>query len=217
MRAVTLVLGLWTSRALSHACGRVHFVGNSVSRGWAFALSARRSGIDDVAGREEQKNTCGWHEGDRCQLANEVDFTWAWNVWSPLIKTALEQEANVTVVNVGSHYVFSNVSDFALRAAVEGSSLRKAMKKAPAVPNVWFRTSTRACDDVYGMAVNDVNAKLRIVNRVVMRELAGSGARVFDSWTNKTSCDDYDDRVHSRALIQKQLSAWLRVACSNDT
>jgi|LakMenE09Jun09ns_1017247.scaffolds.fasta_scaffold00289_2 hypothetical protein len=158
MRAVTLVLGLWTSRALSHACGRVHFVGNSVSRGWAFALSA--------------------------------------------------------LVNVGSHYVFSNVSDFALRAAIEGSSLRKAMKKAPAVPNVWFRTSTRACDDVYGLGVEEVNAKLRIVNRVVMRELAGSGARVFDAWTNQTSCSDYDDRVHSRALIQAQLSAWTRVACS---
>jgi hypothetical protein len=191
----------------------VHFVGNSVSRGWAFALSARRSGIDDFAGREEQKNTCGSTEGERCRLENEVDFTWAWNVWSPLIETALAQEANVTVVNVGSHYVFSNVSDFALRAALEGASLRKAMKQSPAVPNVWFRTTTRACDDVYGMGVDDVNAKLRIVNRVLMRELAGSGARVFDAWTNSTSCAEYDDRVHSRSLIQTQLSAWARVAC----
>lgn len=215
MRAVALVLSLWATRALSHACGRVHFVGNSVSRGWAFALSARRSGIDDVAGREEQKNACGSTEGERCRLANAVDFTWAWNVWSPLIETALAQEANVTVVNVGSHYVFSNVSDFALRAAIEGSSLKKSMKKAPAVPNVWFRTSTRACGDVYGMGVDEVNAKLRIVNRVLMRELAGSGARVFDAWTNQTSCADYDDRVHSRALIQTQLSAWERVACPN--
>jgi hypothetical protein len=215
MRVVALLLSLWASRAVSFECGRVHFVGNSVSRGWAFALSARRSGTDDVAGREEQKNACGSTEGERCRLANAVDFTWAWSVWSPLVETALAQEADVTVVNVGSHYVFSNVSDFALRAAVEAAPLRSAMTRSPAAPNVWLRTSTRACDDVYGMGVDEVNAKLRIVNRVLIRELSGRGARVFDAWTDETSCAVYDDRVHSRALIQTQLSAWVRVACPN--
>lgn len=211
-----IALGVLATRycvsGLSDACGRVHFIGNSVSRGWAFALSARRSGHDEITDREEQKQKCGSTEGERCELPNDVAFTWAWSVWSPLVDAAMREPAQVTVINVGSHYVFSNVSDFMLVTARETEFLADAAS-AMGPGRAWLRTSTRACGDVYDHPQTWVNTKLRLSNRVLIRAFEARGLPVFDAWTGDESCVMFDDKVHSRALVVQQLDEWLERAC----
>ena len=198
------------------ACPRglsTRFVGNSVSRGWAFALSALNSGESYVLSRQEQMARCGKEEGQTCELPGNVSFVWSWGVASPLTMEAMRNpHADVVMVNVGSHYIFTQDANWEHRTIKEAGKLARAATRSPA--RVWLRTSTRVCGDVYGQSSDRINDQLHVSNNILTQVFEKAGVKVFDAWTPNASCAIYDDAVHSRRLAEAQLKSWLACAPS---
>ena len=188
----------------------VLFIGNSISRQWAFALSALRSGRDFTVDRAEQKNTCGSKEGEVCSLENGVTFVWIWEVQHVENQIA-SSNSDIVVVNTGSHYIFTKQA-WRPQAVAEVLHLKRLASNNPS-KQFWFRTSTRVCADVYGQDMYDLNSDLEHVNKIITDSLYQTNVRIFDAWETDNTCDFYDDNIHSSDLTHKQLKKWLELVC----
>ena len=211
----TLFARCWCLSLLARTIGlRVHFVGNSVSRARAFALSASRSG-QDAPELQHQKRVCGSGgtspEGAHCELPGNVSFTWVWAVHNPVVIEALRAQADVVALNSGSHYVFENRSDYYERVQSELGGLVSAINESPA-RQVWFFTSTRTCDDYYGLSSAEMNHRIERVNAILVQTVRSkTRARVFDAYDDDdASCDAFEDHVHSERLAESHVREWMR-------
>ena len=213
-----VVASSWVSVAAA-SCNHlsVHFVGNSVSRGRAFALSTRRAGGTTPA-IEHEKEVCGSGktspEGSHCELPHNVSFTWIWNVHDTLMQqTFLNDASDVLVFNVGAHYVFTNQSGYLSRVNEELEDLIKTINAARA-RQIWFFTSTRTCADYYGLKTTEMNSRIVDINSVMTREIQSrTRARVFDAWTELATCAVFDDHVHSAYYSIQHTDEWWVRAC----
>ena len=216
-----------------------HFMGNSVSRSWAFAL------LSIVAGKEETRSTqkvlCGggngMSEGESCDLnvlwmQLKIKFTWIQQIYSNVLKTALLVPADFRILSVGSHYIFEKITQKVMinetalitQVLTETRKLSDFVAAVCTVP-IWFRLNTFLCVDKlppqYRQQYRMCNDYMLKVNNAIvqeLRELGGELFQILDTWRNDTEvCGMYDDHVHSQQLALLQINKLLLANIKNNT
>lgn len=198
-----------------------HFIGNSVTRSWAFnlheVLRATQTPIDRATEKKICKSGKTASEGESCFISvknTTIYFSWMWSIYSEALLLALEEPADYVLLNVGSHYVLDRTTQQRLfRSDSEVILLYDYLDQHPELQNkFWYRTSTRLCGlfcpecEPYEI----MNKKLKEQNIIIMNELDGLNIRFFEAWENESVCSQYDDCVHSKALAKTQLLSWLQ-------
>jgi hypothetical protein len=196
-----------------------HFLGNSITRSWAFMLYdviAKSPGVRD---RSVEKQLCKSgataEEGENCELTvknTTINFSWAQSIYSNAVEDAMLEPADYIMLNVGAHYVFSRADHRLFRTQSEVILLRDVLEEHPEIcEKFWYRTSTRVCGKCNGCdAVEVQNARIYEENLMIMNELDGLPIHFFNAWTNASVCTLYDDHVHSHRLAYLHLVQWLQ-------
>jgi hypothetical protein len=214
-----IVIGAWKIPDSCVSNKTFHFIGNSISRSWAFNLHEILRETQTPMDRSMEKKICKSgktaSEGESCYISvknTTIYFSWMWSIYSEALLLALEEPADYVLFNVGSHYVLDRSAQRLFRSDSEVVLLYDFLDQNPDIQKrLWYRTSTRLCALFCAECEPHelMNEKLKEQNDIIMNELDGLNIRFFDAWTTDSVCPQYDDNIHSKALAKTQLLTWL--------
>lgn len=217
-----------------------HFIGNSISRSWAFALHdvLTTSDMKSEGNRTFEKSICGsgggMPEGSYCEmkidhLSTTIRFTWIWAVYNEHLIQALEYPVDYIVLNVGSHYAFSKFHDRVEKTEHEAMQLHTWITNHTTISEkTWIREITPLCGDNYrGTPTDQMNIALYQQNAIIYKQLFTAThnnsqekqnkvmLHYIKTWTSQDTCKIYDDDIHSFRYAKILLIGWLQTNQKN--
>lgn len=178
-------------------------------------------GFPQISNREYEKRLCGSGsnsaDGGQCHFSyngTTLHFYWAQSVYSRSVHSIISTPADLVILNVGSHYLFTHLDGAIEKISVEAKELLSAIETSPNRRFI-FRTITRLCGD--NEDSTSLNESFIKANKILVSVLAASPKiTIFDAWTDESVCTIYEDNVHSSLLASAQFTELASLLCTND-